>query len=147
MPYTYNRAAFRAVPSVSALPPLLGAYMSLVTLELFLKEYLPTKGMICPHGHDVPEMLKTLARSLSGANRSVLNSIAVSLNGRLGDLWCEGIHGGPVRVLGGKYPNIRYIRHVSDWTGSHSNDADVASVLMAAAQAVHRLNRVTGLII
>jgi len=147
MPYSYNRNAFRAALSVSTLPPLLGAYTSLVTLELFLKEHLPRKGLICPIGHDVPEMLKTLARSLPGVDRSVINSIALSLGGRLGDLWCEGVHGGPVRVQGDKYPYIRYIRHGNDWVDHHSTDADVASVQMVAAQAIHRLKRVTGLII
>jgi hypothetical protein len=147
MPYSYNRTAFRAASTVNALSPLLGAYTLLVTLELFLKEYLPQKGLVCPHGHDVPEMLKALGRSLSGPNRSAINGIAVTLSGRLGDLWCEGINGGPLRVQSGKYPNIRYIRHLNDWTEHYSNDADIASVLMVAAQAIHRLNRVTGLLI
>lgn len=143
MTYSYNRTAFRSA-TTSALPLLVRAYATLVTLELSLKDELPARGLKCPRNHDVPEMLKRLSGTLPGPHKANLRSLAVSLRSTISYLWCEDLSGNPGRVPAAVYPNIRYLRHVQDWPMSASSDADVTALVTLSSKIAHAIGRSTG---
>lgn len=142
MPYTYNRNAFRiSLAAGAALPVLLQAYSTMVCLELFLKEHLPTVGLTAPQGHNVPELLRLLAQVLPPLNAATMNSLSTQLGGKLSSLWCEDKAGGPCKVKATSYPYVRYLRHSSDWSAPHSTDADIADLFNVIAQILHELSK------
>lgn len=143
MSYSYNRTAFRSA-TTSTLPPLVRAYAMLVTLELSLKEALPKRGLNCPRNHDVPEMLRRLSTTLSGAQKANLKSLSVALRSTISYLWCDDVSGNPSRVAASAYPNIRYLRHVQDWPASASSEADVTALVTLSSQIAHAIGRSTG---
>lgn len=146
MAFTYNRSAFRAPVTAPNLPcsPLLGAYVTLVALELFLKDYLTLHVAGVPTSHDVPKLLKTLAGHLGGKHAGPISSMALQLSTKLASLWCKGRDGNATPVPSNSYPHMRYLRHDSDWGSSASTDEELDRVLMLSKQIIHTLHKATG---
>ena len=146
MGFTYNRAAFRA-PILSPgapCPALLGAYVSLVAIEIFLKEYLLLYVPKVPATHDVPKMLKMLATHVGAKHSGAFTSMSTQLSTRLANLWCAAKDGNPCAVPSANYPYMRYVRHSSDWGSSASNDSDINEVLVVSSQIIHTILKATG---
>lgn len=119
MPHTHNRAAFRAA-AASNLPSLIRAYCGLVLLELAIKERLGPPN----HGHDLPVMLLRLAQQ-NRPQSAALNQQRSDLTNKLSLLYATRIDdsAGPVRASA--YPDLRYLRHVTDWNANASNDQQI----------------------
>lgn len=146
MGFTYNRAAFRApiLTPVAPCPTLLGAYISLVAIELFLKDHLQQYVNRVPATHDVPKMLKTLATHVDVKYSGAFTSMATQLATRLANLWCAAKDGSPSAVPSANFPYIRYVRHSSDWEISASSDSDLNHVLVVSNQIIHTIFKATG---
>ncbi|MDC0749220.1 hypothetical protein [Polyangium mundeleinium] len=78
-------------------------------------------------GHDVIEMVNK-------RSDPALTSLATALDTTLRKLWCSHRDGTPRQVNSKKYPDIRYLRHEFDYTGT-TTDTD----LMAALDALESL--------
>ncbi len=111
MPHLYNRRAFGSVVRYSFGPAdddslrLLALYCALVRLELALKDHNPAfRGK----KHDVYAMLEELG---------VDGSYLVQLNNRLFALQCVLVNGRSGPVVTKTYPDLRYLRHESDFAG------------------------------
>jgi len=146
MGFSYNRTAFRApiLTPAQPCPALLGAYISLVAIELFLKDHLPQYVNKVPATHDVPKMLKTLATHVDVKYSGAFTSMATQLATRLANLWCAAKDGSASPVPSASFPYIRYVRHSSDWQSSASNDADLNDVLVVSNQIIHTIFKATG---
>lgn len=120
MPANYNRTAFLTVAAGAREPVLLRAYCGLVLIELALKEKLAASSL----QHDIPMMLQKLAQTLPG-QRAALNQHRSELTNRLTTLHTtrgDGSHG---RVRASMFPDLRYLRHETDWTSDASRDAEL----------------------
>lgn len=115
--HRFNRAAFF---NADGSAPLLRLYARLVALELTLKDDDPTNYA---EGHDVIEMVNK-------RSDPALTSLATALDTTLRKLWCSDKHGSPKYVNPQKYPDIRYLRHESDYSGT-TTDADLTAALDA----------------
>lgn len=146
MGFNYNRAAFRApiLTPGAPCPALLGAYVSLVAIEIFLKEHLLLYVRKVPATHDVPKMLKTLSTHVGVKYSGALSSMSAQLSTRLANLWCAAKDGSPSAVPSASYPYMRYVRHSSDWGSSASNDSDLNEVLVVSSQIIHTIFKATG---
>lgn len=146
MAFTYNRSAFRAPVTAPNQPcsPLLGAYATLVALELFIKDYLALYPPSVPATHDIPKLLKTLAGHLGKKYSGPILSMATQLSSKLSNLWCKGKDGNATPVPSHSYPYIRYLRHDSDWDISASTDEELEGVLIISKQIIHTLHKATG---
>lgn len=146
MAFTYNRSAFRAPVTAPNQPcsPLLGAYATLVALELFLKDHLTLYVASVPTSHDVPKLLKTLAGHLEGKHSGPISSLALQLSTKLANLWCKGKDGNAIPVPSSSYPYMRYLRHDSDWDSSASTDEELNGVLSISKQIIHTLYKAIG---
>jgi len=146
MGFTYNRTAFRApilAPNAPC-PPLLSAYVSLVAIEIFLKDHLRQYSHKVPATHDVPKMLKTLSKSVNCKYSGAFSSMATQLETRLANLWCAAKDGSPCAVPSNSYPYMRYIRHSSDWNSSASTDSDLNKIVIVSSQIIHTILKATG---
>jgi len=119
VPTEYNKAGFRAAATGEshALPRV---YCGLVLIELALKDNLNVPGL----KHDLPIML----RKVSLANRShkaAINQHICELTNRLAVLHVSAVDGSPSRARATAYPDIRYVRHTSDWTEQFSTDKEI----------------------
>jgi hypothetical protein len=101
MPHNYNKKAF--ADGILAASPLLSLYCSLVIIELGIKDHLPE----WPTGHRVIEWLTTLGEP----------SLAQQLRTALIVLQCTDRSGNRAPVSGDQYPDLRYLRHDSDFPG------------------------------
>lgn len=146
MTFTYNRSAFRSPVTAPNQPcsPLLCAYATLVALELFLKDHLTRYVVSVPNSHDVPNLLKTLARHLDKKHSGTISSVASQLSTKLANLWCRGKDGIATPVPSNSYPYMRYLRHDSDWSSSASTDAELNAVLSISKQIMQVLYKATG---
>lgn len=146
MAFTYNRSAFRAPVTAPSQPcsPLLGAYATLVALELFIKDYLTPYVASVPTSHDIPKLLKTLSGHVGGKYSGPILSMALQLSTRLSNLWCKGKDGKAMPVPSHSYPYMRYLRHDSDWDISASTDEELDGVLLISKQIIHTLHKATG---
>lgn len=140
---TYNRKAFRSA-GVATLSPLVCAYTQLVTLELYLKQAIPSRGLVCPRNHNVPQMINILATKLPVSHSGALKSLSLTLRSKISYLWCDGKDGSPCRIDSAIYPGMRYLRHQEDCSISASSDADLQAVIKISSQISHALNRATG---
>jgi hypothetical protein len=114
MPHTYNRTAFQyGMASANA---LLILYCSLVDLELALKDHFSVVGW--RNGHAIIDWVAELGEA----------ALAAQLANGLGRLRCTARDGSLSQVLGNSYPDVRYLRHESDWPG-FSTDAELRDVL------------------
>lgn len=146
MGFSYNRAAFRApiLTPGAPCPALLGAYISLVAIELFLKDHLLQYVNKVPATHDVPKMLKTLATHVDVKHSGAFTSMATQLATRLANLWCAAKDGSPSAVPSANYPYMRYVRHSNDWGSSASNDSHLNDVLVISNQIIYTIFKATG---
>lgn len=146
MTFTYNRSAFRAPVMAPDQPcsPLLGAYVTLVALELFLKDQLTLYVASVPASHDIPKLLKTLAGHLGVKHSGPISSMALQLATKLSNLWCKGKDGNASPVPSNSYPYMRYLRHDSDWNSSASTDDELNGVLKISRQIIYTLHKATG---
>lgn len=146
MGFAYNRAAFRSpiLSPAQQCPALVNAYLSLVAIELFLKDHLAKHVNKVPATHDVPKMLKTLAAYVDVRYSGSFTSMATQLSTRLANLWCAAKDGSASQVPSTSFPYIRYVRHSSDWEESASTDDDLKEVLVVSNQIIHTIFKATG---
>jgi hypothetical protein len=146
MALSHNRSAFRAliVNPEAPCPPLLGAYVTLVAIEIFLKDHLLKHIPRVPPTHDVPKMLKTLATYIGAKHSGAMTSMAAQLATRLASLYCQGKDGTVSQVPSTSYPYMRYVRHCDDWESSTSSDDDINDVLIISNQIIHTIFKATG---
>ena len=146
MALSHNRQAFRAplrAPGEPC-PPLLGAYLSLVAIEIFLKDHLLIHVARVPATHDVPKMLKTLSTYVGVKHSGLFTSVATQLSTKLANLYCQGKDGNPSPVPSGSYPYLRYVRHSDDWDSSASTNEQLTEVLVISNQIIHAIFKATG---
>jgi hypothetical protein len=112
MPHIYNRRAFGSVVRYVFGPAddddplrLLALYCALVRLELALKDH---DASFRRKGHDVCGMLENLG---------IATALVVQLRTRLQTLQCVRLDGGSGTVRPDRYPDLRYLRHASDFPG------------------------------
>jgi hypothetical protein len=101
LPHTYNKQAF--ANGIVVASPLLSLYCSLVIIELAVKDHLAP----WPTGHKVIEWLTSLGEP----------SLAQQLRTALMVLQCTDRSGNQAPVSGDQYPDLRYLRHDSDFAG------------------------------
>jgi hypothetical protein len=123
MPHQYNRHAFQG--GITSPDVLLSAYCALVDLELGIKDHFVAGGWRA--GHRIIDWVAELGEG----------ALAVQLAGKLGSLRCTGRDGNVAPVAGNAYPDVRYIRHESDFAGMSTDDelrevVDVVSDIRAA---------------
>ena len=114
MPHLYNRTAFQSVAAGSNV--LLSLYCSLVALEVGIKDHF--SGVGWRSGHRIEDWVSELGEA----------ALAVQLSTRLAVLQCTDRSGNVAPVAANSYPDIRYIRHVTDFVGS-STDAQINDAL------------------
>ena len=97
---------------------LLRLYCSLVTIEIALKDHFqPWRA-----GHRLIDWLNDIGEK----------SLGLQLEGKLSALTCTGRDGSETIVGANSYPDIRYLRHESDFTGK-STDFQINEVLQIVA--------------
>lgn len=104
---------------------LLSLYCKLVVLELILKDYQYGETARWEQGHDVPTMLTNLIDP-------GITSLATQLRTALSSLTCTLIDGTEGQVAARSFPDLRYLRHASDFPGK-STDNEIQSALMLAS--------------
>ncbi|QSV70169.1 MAG: hypothetical protein HEQ20_04555 [Aphanizomenon flos-aquae KM1D3_PB] len=113
MTHAYNRAAFTTGADSSNY--LLSLYCSLVALELAIKDHLDPPWQT---GHKIIDWLGSLGET----------SLATQLDAQLSALYCTHKDGTEVNVKANQYPDLRYIRHESDFPGK-STDNQIQAAL------------------
>lgn len=116
MPHNYNRTAFQA--GMVAASPLLALYCSLVDLELALKNHFWAGGW--RRGHKVIDWVADAGEA----------ALSIHLENCLTALKCTAITGAVSTVAGNSYPDVRYLRHQSDFVGT-STDQELHLALQA----------------
>jgi hypothetical protein len=119
MPLTQNKKAFQAA-TAAGLPALIRVYSGLVLLELALKEHLSIPNL----GHDVPEMLRRLAQQKK-PQAAALNQQRSDLTNKLSALFTTRIDDSIGRVRPDKYPDLRYLRHIEDFSANASSEKEL----------------------
>jgi hypothetical protein len=122
-----NRATFF---NVDGADPLLRLYARLVALELTLKD---EDAANYRRGHDVVAMVQD-------RGDTTLSALATALNTALAALHCTSRSGSGVPVVPSKYPDVRYLRHVSDFPGT-TTDTDLQTALQALEDLLLELAR------
>ena len=124
MPHLYNKQAFGNAAASSSL--LLSLYCSLVVIELAIKDY----SAPWPKGHRIIEWLTSLGEP----------SLAQQLRSALMALQCTDRSGNQSPVSGDQYPDLRYLRHHSDFANM-TTDAqlqDALDIVGSINQALQR---------
>ncbi len=103
---------------------LLSLYCKLVVLELLLKDYQYGGMAQWERGHDVPSMLTNLSDP-------GITSLAIQLRTALSCLTCTLPDGTEGQVAARSFPDLRYLRHASDYPGK-STDNEIQSALVLA---------------
>jgi hypothetical protein len=106
VPHNYNRNAFQAGATSGSL--LLNVYSSLVVLELAIKDHLNPR----PSGHKVASWI---------ANNFGEAALSAQLRHRLGALYCTDRDGREANINADGYPDLRYLRHESDFAAKSTN--------------------------
>jgi hypothetical protein len=128
MPHSYNKKAFG--DGIVATSPLLSLYASLVIIELRIKDTsAPWRG-----GHRVIEWLASLGET----------SLAQQLRTALAKLHCTDRSGGQAPVDGNTYPDLRYLRHETDFAGT-STDVQILDALQIV-ESINAALRVKGVL-
>lgn len=116
MPHSTAIAAFQSIHTLSAGLLLARLYSILVTIELISKDYIKATTGRWANGHDVCSMLVTIDGTLTASS--------AQLKAKLEILLCTDRSGQEATVTASKYPDLRYLRHVSDapaWTNSSTD--------------------------
>lgn len=117
--HRHNRKAFS---NVDANHRLVRLYMRLVALELTLKD---RDHANYTKSHDIFLMIGDLKNI---PNPGVLTPLSTALATSLNALHCTMKDGSPGHVTSKIYPGMRYLRHVSDFSGTTTdNDLDTAN--------------------
>lgn len=119
MPCSHNRAAFKAA-TANTLPTLIRTYSGLVLLELALKESLGIANL----GHDIPLMLQRLATK-NRPQAAALNQQRSDITNKLIAIRTTRKDNSIAYVRSAAYPDLRYIRHSSDWKSDASTDKEI----------------------
>ncbi len=122
-----NRAAFYRLDATSQ---LLKLYVRLVALELTLKD---DNAANYGHAHDVVKMVQD-------RNDAALSAKAIALDATLKKLWCTGKGGAQVPVSPKKYPDLRYLRHETDFPGT-TTETDLTDANTALEELFEELKR------
>uniref|UniRef100_B8HZP8 HEPN domain-containing protein n=1 Tax=Cyanothece sp. (strain PCC 7425 / ATCC 29141) TaxID=395961 RepID=B8HZP8_CYAP4 len=117
MLHTYNQQSFK-VGGTDPRNPLLCLYCSLVVLELAIKDYLHQSGP-WRKGHCIIDWLTTDLGE---------TSLGTQLESKLSALYCTYRDGSEVNVDANRYPDIRYLRHETDFPGK-STDSQLKEAL------------------
>jgi hypothetical protein len=117
MVHTYNQRSFKSATS-NFNNPLVSLYCSLVLLELAIKDHLHKSGS-WKSGHHIIDWL---------SNDLGETSLGSQLSSKLSVLYCTSRSGIEVTVDPNRYPDIRYIRHETDFSGK-STDAQIQEAL------------------
>lgn len=125
--HKFNRAAFFGLNASS---PLVKLYLRLVALEMALKDTDPSNYSL---GHDVIQMVQN-------RNDPALSALATALHAALAGLHCTDRRGRPATVSPAKYPDLRYLRHDSDFPGT-TTDGALATALQALEDLITELAR------
>ena len=115
MPHTFNRLAFDAGRTSGNI--LLGLYCSLVTVELALKDNSPT----WPRGHAIQQWLNNF-------NDAGLTALTYALATEMQTLICTDRVGNESCVAVNSYPDLRYLRHETDYAGK-TTDASITKCM------------------
>ena len=139
MPATYNISTFRSVRRAHGVGLLAKCYTACVYLELCLKSSQQLIHHAGPSGHNLPQMLRQLP-SVQGPRSKLLAAISLAsqLENQLNKLYCADKKQQPAKVDGRNYPNMRYLRHESDWGGAPdtSSDGDLKKLLSLLDQII-----------
>jgi hypothetical protein len=111
MPHSYNQQSFKTGTSDSS-NPLLCLYCSLIVLELSIKDHLHRSGS-WKTGHSIIDWL---------TNELGETSLGTQLESKLSALYCTHKNGSEVNVDANRYPDIRYLRHETDFPGKSTDD-------------------------
>ena len=126
MPHAYNRQSFLAAAGCGK--PLVEAYAKLVVTELALKDHrTPWQG-----GHDVPGMLRDLGRA-------GLNSLSVQLADKLSRQPCTDKVGAASTVCTSRYPDLRYLRHETDFGSGTATDSGLMQLVQVIDDVIKQL--------
>jgi hypothetical protein len=117
MPHSYNQQSFKVGLSNPS-NPLLSLYCSLIVLELAIKDHFHQSGS-WKRGHCIIEWL---------TNDLNETSLGYQLESKLSALYCTHSNGSEVSVDANRYPDIRYLRHETDFPGK-STDSQLEEVL------------------
>ncbi|WP_081599402.1 hypothetical protein [Prochlorothrix hollandica] len=117
MPHSYNQQSFKVGGSNSS-NPLLCLYCSLVVLELAIKDHFHQSGP-WKRGHCIIDWL---------TNDLGETSLGTQLESKLSALYCTYRDGSEVNVDANRYPDIRYLRHETDFPGK-STDSQLKEAL------------------
>ena len=117
MPHSYNQQSFKVGGSNSS-NPLLCLYCSLVVLELAIKDHFHQSGP-WKRGHCIIDWL---------TNDLGETSLGTQLESKLSALYCTYRDGSEVHVDANRYPDIRYLRHETDFPGK-STDSQLKEAL------------------
>lgn len=120
---TYNRSAFHSVATDNNAHQLARCYCGLVLIELAIKDHLSLSNV----GHNVPLMLDKLGHKHRNLKAS-LNTVKAQLRCALSNLHTVRNNGNADKVRPESYPDMRYIRHTSDFPSQCSTDADLVQL-------------------
>lgn len=134
MTHHYSRRVFGQARTIT---PLLECYTSLVAIELTLKDELNNVG----GNHDVVTLTATFLQQFPTNTRALrtqvknIENAKVELQKRLKDIKFTGKQG-QQDSNAKQYPNLRYIRHTSEYPGT-TTDNDLI-YLRAAVRSLRR---------
>ncbi len=117
MPHSYNQQSFK-VGGADPSNPLLCLYCSLVVLELAIKDHFHQSGS-WKTSHCIIDWLTTDLGE---------TSLGAQLESKLSALYCTHRDGSEVNVVANRYPDIRYLRHETDFPGK-STDSQLNEAL------------------
>jgi len=140
MPTTYNRQAFHFAVAHANCPPLLKTYCGLMLVELALKDQLGPTSL----RHNIPDMLQRLGR-IERSSRAALNHYRAMLSNNLTILRVQTALGAAGYARAAVFPDIRYIRHHSDWNHDASSDAEINDLRICVDRLRHFLRSNIGL--
>lgn len=134
--FSYNRRAFGQ--QVTG-PLLFELYLKLVAVELALKARVPA-GQWGPHGHRLAGLVKACTTDPAGLSDAGPYNAAMNVESALGGLSCADREGNPAPVNPHRYPDLRYLRHDSDFSGG-TTDAHLSQAVAAATALWLELDR------
>jgi hypothetical protein len=111
MPHSYNQQSFK-LGMANQSNPLLCLYCSLVVLELAIKDHFRQSGS-WKRGHCIIDWL---------TNDLGETSLGTQLESKLSALYCTHRDGSEVNVDANRYPDIRYLRHETDFLGKSTDN-------------------------
>jgi hypothetical protein len=142
MAHLYNRNAFASGFTLSS--PLVSTYCQLCCIEMMLIQYLKKNGTPTQGTHNIPVLLTTLALQpeIAPSDVGTINGFSGGLATKLSSLRRQGVSSiGPVRPS--SYPDIRYVRHNSDFLNNCSTTADIAALQSYVQQIYSTLLSIT----